>query len=40
MYRVVIKKPAKKFIDKLPRDEKRRVVDAIESSLMVKTLSA
>ena len=30
MYRIIIKKPAKKFIDKLPRDEKQRVVDAIE----------
>ena len=31
MYRIIIKKPAKKFIDKLPRDEKQRVVDAIEN---------
>ncbi len=30
MYTVVIKKPAKKFIDKLPVNERRRVVDAIE----------
>ena len=30
MYRIIIKKPAKKFIDKLPLNEKRRVVEAIE----------
>lgn len=30
MYHIVIKKPAKKFIDKLPMNEKRRVVAAIE----------
>ena len=29
MYHIVIKKPAKKFIDKLPMNEKRRVVAAI-----------
>ena len=29
MYQIVIKKKAKKFIDKLPRDEKIRVVSAI-----------
>ena len=29
-YRIVIRKPAKKFIDKLPADEKRRMVSAIE----------
>ena len=29
MYQVVIKKKAKKFIDKLPKDEKIRVVSAI-----------
>lgn len=30
MYRIVIKKKAKKFIDKLPMPEKKRVVSAIE----------
>ena len=30
MYKVIIKKRAKKFIDKLPRNEKIRVVSAIE----------
>lgn len=30
MYRIVLKKKAKKFIDHLPVNEKRRVVTAIE----------
>lgn len=30
MYQIVVKKRAKKFIDKLPMNEKRRVVAAIE----------
>ena len=30
MYQIIIKKPAKKFIDKLPMNETRRVVAAIE----------
>ena len=30
MYRIIIKKPAKKFIDKLPKNEKQRIVKAIE----------
>lgn len=30
MYRIIIKKPAKKFIDRLPQNEKRRLVEAIE----------
>lgn len=30
MYSFIIKKPAKKFIDGLPINERRRVVDAIE----------
>lgn len=30
MYHIIIKKKAKKFIDKLPQNEKRRVVAAIE----------
>lgn len=30
MYRIIIKKRAKKFIDKLPRQEKIRLVTAIE----------
>ena len=30
MYRIVLKKRAKKFIDKLPKNEKIRVVSAIE----------
>ena len=30
MYKIIIKKKAKKFIDKLPRNEKIRVVNAIE----------
>lgn len=30
MYQIIIKKKAKKFIDKLPISEKRRVVSAIE----------
>lgn len=30
MYRIIVKKKAKKFIDKLPMNEKRRVVAAIE----------
>ncbi|MCM1057970.1 MAG: type II toxin-antitoxin system RelE/ParE family toxin [Firmicutes bacterium] len=30
MYQIIIKKKAKKFIDKLPLNEKKRVVSAIE----------
>lgn len=30
MYKIVIKKKAKKFIDKLPKNEKIRIVKAIE----------
>lgn len=30
MYQFIIKKPAKKFIDALPIDERRRIVGAIE----------
>ncbi len=30
MYRIIIKKTAKKFIDRLPLNEKRRIVAAIE----------
>ena len=30
MYQILIKKRAKKFIDKLPSTEKRRIVEAIE----------
>ena len=30
MYRIVLKKGAKKFIDRLPRNEKARIVSAIE----------
>lgn len=30
MYQIVIKKKAKKFIDRLPLNEKKRVVAAIE----------
>ncbi len=30
MYQIIIKKKAKKFIDKLPMNEKKRVVAAIE----------
>lgn len=30
MYKIIIRKPAKKFIDRLPMNEKRRVVAAIE----------
>lgn len=30
MYRILLQKPAKKFIDKLPLNEKRRIVAAIE----------
>lgn len=30
MYKIIIKKKAKKFIDKLPHNEKSRVVSAIE----------
>lgn len=30
MYRIVLKKKAKKFIDGLPKNERRRVVAAIE----------
>lgn len=30
MYRIILRKAAKKFIDKLPMNEKRRVVSAIE----------
>lgn len=30
MYRIIIRKPAKKFIDRLPMNEKRRIVEAIE----------
>ena len=30
MYRIIIKKPAKKFIDKLPANDRRRIVAAIE----------
>ena len=30
MYKIVLKKKAKKFIDKLPLNEKKRIVAAIE----------
>lgn len=30
MYKIIIKKKAKKFIDKLPRNEKLRIIKAIE----------
>ena len=30
MYQIVIKKKAKKFIDRLPMNEKRRIVSALE----------
>ena len=30
MYRIILRKPAKKFIDRLPVNEKKRVVAAIE----------
>lgn len=30
MYQIIIQKRAKKFIDKLPKNEKRRIVAAIE----------
>lgn len=30
MYKIIIKKPAKKFIDKLPKNEKLRIINAIE----------
>ncbi len=30
MYKIVIKKKAKKFIDKLPKNEKQRIVNAIK----------
>lgn len=30
MYKIIIKKPAKKFIDKLPINEKKRLVAALE----------
>lgn len=35
MYQIIIKKPAKKFIDKLPLHEKRRLLFAIEQLLTV-----
>ena len=31
MYRIIIKKKAKKFIDKLPINERKRIVSAIET---------
>lgn len=30
MYKIIIKKPAKKFIDRLPANERKRVIAAIE----------
>ena len=33
MYRVIIKKHAKKFIDRLPQNDRRRLVAAIEQLL-------
>ena len=30
MYKIIMKKPAKKFIDKLPKNEKIRIIKAIE----------
>lgn len=30
MYKIIIKKPAKKFIDRLPANERKRIVAAIE----------
>ena len=30
MYQIIIKKKAKKFIDKLPVNERRKIVNAIE----------
>nr|DAP79952.1 MAG TPA: Cytotoxic translational repressor [Caudoviricetes sp.] len=29
MYNIIIKKPAKKFIEKLPKNDKQRIMDAI-----------
>ena len=31
MYNIIIKKKAKKFIDKIPQNDKKRIVTAIES---------
>ena len=31
MYNIIIKKKAKKFIDKLPQNDKKRIFNAIES---------
>nr|WP_296043616.1 type II toxin-antitoxin system RelE/ParE family toxin [uncultured Blautia sp.] len=33
MYKIVLKKKAKKFIDKLPLPEKKRIISAIEKLL-------
>ena len=30
VYKILIKKRAKKFIDKLPKNEKQRIVEALE----------
>lgn len=30
MYKIIIKKPAKKFIDRLPVNERKRIIAAIE----------
>lgn len=30
MYEIIFKKPAKKFIDKLPMNEKKRIIEAIK----------
>lgn len=30
MYKIIIKKPAKKFIDRLPANERKRIIAAIE----------
>lgn len=35
MYQIIIKKPAKKFLDKLPLQEKRRILLAIEQLPLV-----
>lgn len=40
MYKIIIKKKAKKFIDKLLQNEKSRVVSAIEKLLINKECKA
>ena len=38
MYKIIVKKKAKKFIDKLPKNERMRIAKAIQLFPMAKIL--